>query len=252
MKIAVAGGTGMVGRHVVDVARERGHAVVVLARATGVDLTTGDGLESALAGIDAVVDVTSTATQDAQESRAFFDAVTRRLLAAGERAGVAHHVMLGIVGSDRAAGGYYVGKVHQEQLVESGAVPWTILRATQFHEFAQQLHGQVTVGPLVLVPVMRSEPVAAREVAERLVTLAAGGPLGRARDLGGPDVRRMVDMVRAYARRAGDRRPVLALPLPGPLGRGMRDGSLLTRDGADHGTTSFETWLSSVTQEVGR
>lgn len=251
MKLAVAGGTGMVGRHVVDVAREQGHDVVVLSRATRVDLTTGKGLDAALAGVDVVVDVTSTATQDAQESRAFFDAVTRHLLEAGERLGLAHHVVLGIVGSDRAAGGYYVGKLHQEQLVESGAVPWTILRATQFHEFAQQVHGQVTVGPLVLVPVMRSEPVAAREVAERLVSLAVGDPVGRATDLGGPDVRRMVDMVRAYARRIGDRRRVLALPLPGPLGRGMRNGALLTRDGADHGSTSFEVWLSTVPSEPG-
>ncbi|KQO41848.1 SDR family oxidoreductase [Aeromicrobium sp. Leaf245] len=249
MRIAVAGGTGMVGRHVVDVAREEGHEVVVLSRAAGVDLTEGEGLDVALAGVDVVVDVTSTATQDAQESRRFFDAVTRHLLAAEERAGVGHHVALGIVGSDRATGGYYVGKVHQEQLVESGAVPWTILRATQFHEFAQQLHGQVTLGPFVLVPVMRSEPVAAREVAERLVALAVGRPTGRARDLGGPDVRRMVDMVRAYARQVGDRRRILAVPLPGPLGRGMRDGSLLTRAGADHGTTEFEAWLSTVTSE---
>lgn len=239
----------MVGRHVVDVAREEGHEVVVLSRAAGVDLTRGEGLDVALAGVDVVVDVTSTATQDAQESRRFFDAVTRHLLAAEERAGVGHHVALGIVGSDRATGGYYVGKVHQERLVEAGPVPWTILRATQFHEFAQQLHGQVTIGPFVLVPVMRSEPVAAREVAERLVALAVGRPTGRATDLGGPDVRRMVDMVRAYARQVGDRRRVLAVPLPGPLGRGMRDGSLLTRAGADHGTTGFEAWLSTVGSE---
>jgi uncharacterized protein YbjT (DUF2867 family) len=249
MRIAVAGGTGMVGRHVVEVAREEGHEVTVLARSTGVDLTTGDGLDAALSGVEAVVDVTSTATQDPRRSREFFDAVTRHLLEAEQRVGVGHHVALGIVGSDRAEGGYYVGKVHQERLVEAGQVPWTILRATQFHEFAQQLHGQVTLGPIVLVPVMRSEPVAAREVAERLVALAVGGPVGRAVDLGGPDVHRMVDMVRAYARRVGDRRPVIAVPLPGALGRGMRRGALLTGDGADHGVTTFEAWLSTLGPE---
>lgn len=251
MKIAVAGGTGMVGQHVVEVARSRGHEVVVLSRSEGVDLVTGDGLATALTGVDVVVDVASTRTQKAAESEAFFGTVTRHLLAAEQDAGVGHHVALGIVGTDLAPDGYYAGKLLQERLVTEGPVPWTILRATQFHEFAQQIHGAVTLGPLILVPVMRSEPVAAREVGERLVDLAEAGPSGRATDLGGPHERRMVDMVRAYGRRVGDRRPVVAVPLPGVLGRGMRDGSLVTRDGADHGRTTFDAWLATVSSGRG-
>lgn len=246
MKIAVAGGTGMVGHHVVEVAHERGHETVVLSRSTGVDLLAGTGIAEALAGVDAVVDVASVQTQNADESREFFGTVTRHLLAAEKEAGVGHHVALSIVGVDLAPGGYYAGKVLQEELVAAGDVPWTVLRATQFHEFASQIHGAVTVGPLVLVPVMRSEPVAAREVAERLVELAAGKPSGRVADLGGPQERRMADMVRAYARRIGDRRRVLQVPLPGTLGKGMRNGSLITRAGADHGTTTFDVWLATV------
>jgi uncharacterized protein YbjT (DUF2867 family) len=135
MKVAVAGGTGVVGRHVVDVARERGHDVVVLARAEGVDLTTGAGLAERLVGVDAVVDVTSVGTQKRAEAEAFFGAVTRNLQAAG----AAHVVALSIVGIDDVDTGYYAGKRLQERLLTEGAVPWSVLRATQFHEFAEQV-----------------------------------------------------------------------------------------------------------------
>ncbi|RYI99987.1 MAG: SDR family oxidoreductase, partial [Actinomycetales bacterium] len=192
MKIAVAGGTGMVGRHVVEVARERGHDVAVLSRGEGVDLLAATGLEQALAGVDVVVDVTSTQTQKSEESEAFFGTVTRNLLAAEAEAGVSHHVALSIVGIDAAPEGYYAGKALQERLVSEGAVSWTILRATQFHEFAEQIHGSFALGPVMVVPRMVSEPVAAREVGERLVELAVAAPVGRATDLGGPATLRMV------------------------------------------------------------
>jgi len=246
MKIAVAGGTGVVGHHVVDLAREAGHEAVVLARSTGVDLVAGAGVAEALHGVAAVVDVASVQTQDARRSREFFGTVTRNLLAAEQEAGVGHHVALSIVGIDRAPGGYYAGKVLQEELVSAGGVPWTVLRATQFHEFASQIHGAVALGPITLVPTMRSEPIAAREVAERLVELASSGPAGRVADLGGPQERRMADMVRAYAQRIGDRRRVVQVPLPGILGQGMRKGWLITGPDADHGTTTFDEWLSTV------
>ncbi len=162
MKIAVAGGTGAVGRHVVDVARETGHESVVLTRSTGVDLVAGEGLADALPGVDAVIDVASVQTMSDAASRAFFGAVTRNLLAAETAAGVGHHVALSIVGVDDAPYAYYAGKVLQEQLVEAGPVPWTILRATQFHEFAAQLHARMRFGPIVVVPALQSQPVAAR------------------------------------------------------------------------------------------
>jgi len=248
-RIAVAGGTGAVGTHVVEVARSRGHEVVVLSRATGVDLVAGTGVADALAGVDAVVDVASVQTLKDTKSREFFGAVTRTLLAAEVAAGVAHHVALSIVGIDEAPHGYYAGKVLQEQLVTDGAVPWTILRATQFHEFASQVHGQVTLGPLVVVPRMRSQTVAAVDVAERLVDLVEAGPSGRVADLGGPEVAAMPDLVRAWARVTGDRRRVVAVPLPGALGKAMRDGTLVTGPGADHGATTFQQWLATLTQQ---
>ncbi|WP_405456322.1 SDR family oxidoreductase [Streptomyces sp. NBC_00101] len=243
MKIAVAGGTGAVGRHVVDLVREGGHEAVVLSRAHGVDLVSGSGAAEALRGVAAVVDVTSTPTMSAKASEEFFTTVTRQLLAAGQAAGVEHHVALSIVGVDRAPYGYYAGKVAQERVVEGGGVAWTILRATQFHEFAGQMYGRMRRGPLVVVPRMTSEPVAAREVAARLVELATGAPAGRVTDLGGPRVESMSAMVRAYAHHTGRRGLVVEVPLPGGMGRAMRDGSLVTRAPADHGTLTYAQWL---------
>ena len=243
MRIAVAGGTGAVGRHVVVAARDAGHDPLVLARSTGVDLVTGNGLD--LTGVAAVVDVTSTRARTADDARAFFGAVTRGLLAAEGVAGVGHHVTLGIVGSTDAPYDYYAGKALQEELVEAGPVPWTILRATQFHEFAAQIYGQYTVGPIVLVPAMRSQPVAAREVAQRLVELATAAPAGHAPDLAGPREERMVRMTRAWASAGGRRRPILEIPVPGPFGRALRDGTLLPRAGASIGRQTFDEWLAA-------
>jgi uncharacterized protein YbjT (DUF2867 family) len=244
MRIAVAGGTGTVGRHVVDVVHETGHEPVVLTRSTGVDLVTGVGLADALAGVDVVIDVSSTLTMSAAASRAFFGSVTRNLLAAEAAAGVAHHVALSIVGSDAAPYGYYAGKVLQEQLIEDGPVPWTILRATQFHEFASQLHSRMRLGPIVVAPAMQSQPVAAREVAERLVALAVAEPAGRVTDLAGPRVERMADMVRRWATATGRRGRVVEVPLPGAYGRAMRDGTLIAQPGSDLGVQTFDEWVA--------
>ena len=246
MKIVVAGGSGMVGRHVVAVAQERGQRVVVLSRATGVDLATGAGLAQQLEAADVVIDVTSTATQSAQQSRQFFGAVTRNLLEAEGAAGVPHHVALSIVGSDKAPFGYYAGKALQEELVSTGRIPWTILRATQFHEFAQQMVERFRFGPVTMVPTMTSQPVAAREVAERLVELAEGEPQGRPADLAGPEELRMAAMVKAYTAATGVRGPVVEIPLPGGFGKAMRDGTTLAGPDAQRGVQTFAQWIEGL------
>jgi len=246
MKIAVAGGTGTVGRHVVDIARRRGHGLVVLTRRTGVDLVSGAGLDGALAGVDAVLDVASITTLDAAGSIAFFEATTRALLRAEHEAGVDHHVALSIVGIDRAPEGYYAGKLAQERLIEQGTVPWTILRATQFHEFAEQVYARAKIGPFHVGPRMRTQPIAAREVAGRLVALAEARPSGRARDIAGPREESLVEMVRAFARARGSRAWIPAIPLPGATGRAQRDGSLLPGPGAELGTQTYADWLAAL------
>lgn len=244
-KIAVAGGTGVLGRHVVEVARQRGHDVVALALSTGVDLVAGTGLDGALDGVDAVVDVTSIQTQSARASEKFFGAVTRHLLEAEKAAGVGHHVALSIVGVDKAPYGYYTGKVLQEGLVTEGDVPWSLMRATQFHEFAGQIMDRLRRGPVVIAPRMRSQPVAASEVAGRLIDLVEAGPSGRVADFGGPREEQVVDMVRAYKVATGTKVWILPVPLPGALGRALRDGSLVTDGDADHGTQTYADWLRS-------
>lgn len=246
MRIAVAGATGVVGAHVVAVARERGYDVVELARSRGVDLTSGDGLADRLTGVAAVVDVTSVGTQSAEEAEAFFGGVTRTLLAAEAAeaaAGVAHHVALSIVGIDDVPSGYYQGKRLQERLVQEAPVGWSILRATQFHEFAEQVLGFVRVGPFSVVPRMLSQPVAAVEVAAALVDLVAAGPSGRVPDLAGPERLAMASLARRVSRSRGLGRRVVAVPLPGAAGRGMRDGSLCPTGGV-RGRITFDQWLA--------
>lgn len=243
MHIAVAGGTGTVGRHVTELVRRRGHQAVVLARSTGFDLLTGSGLARALEGVDGVIDVVSIPTLSAKASRRFFGTTTRTLLDAEVDAGVPHHVTLSIVNASRVSAGYYAGKTVQEDSVKRGAVPWTMLRSTQFHEFAAQTLDRASRGILAVVPVMRTQPVAAREVAERLVELALGTPRGHVPDLGGPREEHLIDMVRAYARATRTRTRVVQVRLPGRMGSAMRDGALLPGSTADRGTQSFAQWL---------
>lgn len=226
MRVAVAGGTGLVGRHVVEELTAAGHHPVVLARSTGVDLVTGTGLDGALAGVDAVVDVTNVTTTSGKKAVAFFDRVAHTLQDAGEQAGVRHHVLLSIVGIDRVGLGYYQGKLHQESVLKSGRTPWTVLRATQFHEFAQQTLDRVP-GPLAVVPRMRTQPVAAREVAQRLVRLVSAPAQGMAPELAGPRVEQLVDMTGRLLRARHQRRLLLPVKMPGATGTAMTGDGLL-------------------------
>ena len=245
MKIVVAGGTGLIGRMVVEAAEEQGHQVVVLARSRGTDLVTGTGtgLTERLTGADALIDVVNTTTTSARKSTDFFTTTTRNLLAAAESAGVRHHLTLSIVGVDRAPVGYYAGKRAQEQVVEAAATPWTILRATQFHEFVPQVYGLLRIGPLHLAPKMRLQPVAAREVAARLVALAVAEPARAILELGGPREEDLPALIRSFARSVGAKGWLPAVAIPGAFGRAQRDGTVLPGPGAERGTQTFEGWL---------
>ncbi|WP_084040219.1 SDR family oxidoreductase [Demequina sp. NBRC 110053] len=247
MRIAVAGVTGLLGSMVAEQARSRGHEVVPMARSLGVDVVTGEGLEDALVGVTAVVDVTNVGTMKADASVAFFEQATRTLLAAEQRAGVERHVALSIVGVERAPYDYYAGKRAQEQAIEAGGVPWTILRATQFHEFAAQVYAMAKAGPLHLAPKMRTQPIAGREVASRLVDLAESPALGGYVELAGPREESLNDMVRAWARASGHRGWMPSVGLPGPLGKAQRDGALLPDAGAEIGSETFAEWLDRTT-----
>ncbi|MET0839385.1 MAG: NAD(P)H-binding protein [Marmoricola sp.] len=243
MRIAVAGATGVVGAYVVEEARSRGHEVVPLARSLGLDVADGDGLDEALTGVDVVIDVLST-TAAGKQARAFFERTTTNLLRAEERAGVGHHLALSIVGIDGVPFGYYEAKVRQEELVEAGAVPWTILRATQFHEFAGQLLDRMGTRVVAPVPRMLSQPIAAVEVADALVDRAEAGPGGRVPELAGPEKRQMGELMRKTARARGKGVLVLPVPVPGAFGRAVRDGTLTPKADGPRGTLTFDAWLA--------
>ncbi len=253
MRIAIAGGTGTVGRLVTDAVRRHDHEPVVISRSTGIDLLTGEGLDTVLDGVHAVIDVTNTTSMSAAASIRFFQTVTQGLLAAEQRAGVHHHVVLSIVGIDstETGYGYYQGKRAQEHAVQEGPVPFSLVRATQFHEFARQMFERVKIGPFVLVPTMRTQPIAAAEVAERLVELAEGAPAGRVADIAGPRVERMAELARRYGRAAGLAGRVVEVSLPGSAGHQMRDGSLLAGTSAQLRGPEFAVWLREQTGSGG-
>ena len=198
MRIAVAGATGNIGARTVAAIESNGHEAVRISRSLGVDLTTGEGLDAALDGVDAVIDAISSPPISPEETRAYFGTTTRNLLAAEERAGVRHHVLLSIVGIGRTAGGtaHYSGKREQERLIEEGRVPWTIVPATQFHDFAAlavswtERDGVATIAPLLI------QPIAPNDIADILAEVATGTPQGRYVDVAGPEPQDLVDMAR--------------------------------------------------------
>jgi uncharacterized protein YbjT (DUF2867 family) len=243
MKIAVAGGTGVVGAHVVTELERRGHETVILSRSAGVDVVSGTGLAAALAGVDALVDATSVVTGRASESIAFFEAATKNLLAAETAAGVKHHVVISIVGAAKTNLAYYAGKKVQEELVMASDQPWSMLRTTQFHEFVHQVIGGGKLGPIQLVPIMSSQPVAAAEVAAALADLATGQPAGLVTDLAGPRAERWIDLVRHYLRATGSRRPAIEVRLPGAWWNALREGAMLPTGPVTLGKQTFAEWM---------
>lgn len=245
MRVAVMGATGRIGRYTVDTLKRSGHATVPISRSTGVDAYTGAGLDEALAGVDVVVDVCNTPSQDEAEIVDFFGTVTGNLLAAGDRAGVGHHVLLSIVGLDHDQHvPHYAGKREQERRVMAGPIPWSVVRSTQFHDFAAMIAGwSLQDGTASIAPVL-VQPIAQREVGEMLAEVATGVPLGRPIDIAGPETQDLVDMARrTFAARGEQVRLV-------PTWRGLFDTSmagevLLPGDGARLGSVTFDDWLAA-------
>ena len=172
------------------------------------------------------------------------DTTVAAYLAAAERVGDRHAVLLSIVGIDRIPHGYYAGKLAQEEEYSRASVPVSIIRATQFHEFAGQVAAQARVGPLQLAPRARVQPIAADAVASHLVSLAEGDPQGRSTDIAGPQEEQLSRMVREWERHAGHRRPVLPVDIPSAQMRGMRRGLALPGPDALILGPRFADWLS--------
>lgn len=247
MRIAVAGGTGLAGRAVVQALQDANHEAVVISRSTGVDVTTGAGLADALVGADVVIDATNVMSLGRAKSEAFFRAGSTNLMAAERDAGVKHHVVLSIVGSDRVDMGYYYGKRVQEAIALNGPIPATVLRATQFHEMSAQLLERASLfgGRIAFVPAMLTQPVAVQEVAAALAAAAQAAPAGLLPDLAGPERITMPDMVRRLVAARGLPTRVISVRLPGRTGRAAATGGLLPSGRGPRGHVTFTEWLST-------
>lgn len=245
MRIVVLGGTGQMGKLVVELAKAGGHEVVAAARSTGVDISSGAGLDEAFAGADVVVDASDHVTNSAKKAIDFFETAARNIAAAETRAGVKHHVLLSIVNCDDPqlkSFGYYQGKAAQERAVEASGIPFTILRSTQWFEFGEKTIALFGLGPVAMVPRMRSQPIAAKTVAEALVTCAQNGPTGRAPDLAGPEVLEIPAMTREILKYRGRRKWLIPISMPG-AGKAMKGGALLPWPGSTTAGPTLETWL---------
>jgi uncharacterized protein YbjT (DUF2867 family) len=246
MRMAIAGGTGTVGTYVVEAARAAGHQTTVLSRTTGVDVFRGTGMSGALADVDVLVDTLNPGSVRRAAAESFFTTTSTQLQAAAGRAGVKHVVMLSILGLEQVPGyGYFQAKLSQERTVAAGPVPATILRAAQFYEFAGQMVRLTRRGPVALVPKMRSQPIAARSVAEHLVRLAEARPGGR-HELAGPEVQEIPELARRLVAARGERVHVIGFAMPGQVGRQLRSDAMLAGPGTAIDGPSFTTWLTGT------
>ncbi|WP_319431162.1 SDR family oxidoreductase [Mycobacterium sp. RTGN5] len=239
MRITVAGASGQIGRQVVDLLTAEGHEVVAASRTSGVDVLTGDGVADALRDAHVLVDVLNSPSYEDEPVLEFFSTATRTLVAAAQAAGVAHYVALSIVGVTRLpTSGYMRAKVAQETLIEAAGLPYTIVRATQFDEFADGIVASMTEGDVVRVPDARIQPIAAAEVAAHVARAAVGSPVGVV-EIGGPDKITFAELARVVLARRGQQLTVVVDPRAPYFGAQVDGDSLVTGPGAVLGTTRF-------------
>ncbi|MGQ4381910.1 SDR family oxidoreductase [Streptomyces sp. SAS_270] len=245
--ILVTGGTGTLGSHVVPLLRDAGHEVRVLSRhgraaENGVsyvaaDLLKGEGIEAALEGVETVLHLAGGPKGD--------DEATRNLVRAASRAGVRHLVYISVIGADRLPVKWLQSKLAAEQAVSESGIPWTTLRAAQFHDLTLKMVRGMAKLPVVPVPGgLRLEPVDSREVAARLVELTLGEAAGLVPDIAGPRVYDMAELIRGYLKVSGKRRPKLPVRLPGKTGRAYRAGENLALEGSLTGKLTWEDFLA--------
>lgn len=246
--ILLTGGTGTLGRLVVPLLRDAGHRVRVLSRrdrepADGVEHVTGDllldhGIEPAVAGAEIVLHLAGGRKGD--------DAATRNLMRAAAHAGVEHVVYISVIGADRVPIAWFRSKLAAERAVAGAGLPWTTLRAAQFHDLTLTVVRKMAALPVVPVPGgLRFQPVDAGEVAARLVALALGEPAGLVPDMAGPAVYPLADLVRGYLRARGGHRLFMPVRMPGKAGRAYRAGENLSLDGITTGERTWEQFLAA-------
>ncbi|MGW1786253.1 SDR family oxidoreductase [Streptomyces sp. NPDC002143] len=242
MKFAVIGGTGLIGSQVVGNLNAAGHQAVPHSKSTGVDILSGQGLDEAVAGADVVVNLTNSPTFD-EASVAFFQTSMDNLLAAAQKGGVGHFVVLSIVGADQVPEmDYYRAKVLQEKLLAAGPIPYSIVRATQFMEFMDAVMTWTADGDTVRLPATPIQPIAAKDVAAAVAEVAAGAPLNGIRNIAGPEVFSLDELGRITLSHKGDKRTVVTDPAAGMFA--VIKGDVLTDKDAHLAPTRYTDWLS--------
>ena len=245
MKIAVAGGTGRLGRHISEVLAERGHEVVAMSRATGVDIITGAGLDAALNGVEVIIDAATGPSPEQRPATEFFVTAARNLQEAGARAGVRRAVVVSIINIDKSAGGYGLAKIAHVDTWRSGPIPVRIVRAAQFHEFVAQLLEWGTQGDVAYVPEMRTQIVSARTVAEVVADVATTqGDLVEIVEIAGPREEDLAQLATMLVARRGTPITVQAVRDPADPDADMQaTGGLLPGPGARLAGPTFQEWL---------
>lgn len=244
MKIVVIGGTGLIGSKTVAILRHGGHEVVAASPKAGVNTVTGDGLKEASAGAQVVIDLSNTASREANAALEFFETSGRHLLAVEATAGVRHHVTLSIVGTDRVPDQrYYRAKVAQEKLVEAASIPYTIIRSTQFLEFLGAIADASTDGGVVRLPAALLQPIAADDVAAIVAEVAVAQPRQGTIEIAGPERAPFTDIVARYLKAVGDTRIVVNDPDARYFGGRLEETSLVPLGEARLGGLTLERWL---------
>ncbi|SKA34564.1 SDR family oxidoreductase [Consotaella salsifontis] len=249
MKIVVIGGSGLIGRHLTAELSQQGHKAVAASPSSGVNALTGAGLAVALAGADAVVDVSNSPSFEDAAVLDFFERSGRNLVVAEREAGVKHHVTLSIVGTDRLEGnGYFRAKVVQERIVRDAGIPFTIVRATQFFELVTAIAEGSVDGDRLVVPDADFQPIAAVDVAAVLADVALAPPRNATIEIAGLDRQPLRDFVARRIAAAGDLRQVQADKAARYFGAALETGSLVPEHAraARLGPTRFESWLTAA------
>jgi uncharacterized protein YbjT (DUF2867 family) len=244
MKIVIIGGTGLIGSKLVTKLTALGHEAVAAAPNTGVNTLTGQGLAEVFEMAQVVVDVSNSPSFADAAVLEFFQTSTRNLLSYEAAAGVGHHVALSIVGSDRLpSSGYMRAKVVQERLIKDGPIPYTIVQATQFFEFAKRIADEATVDNTVRLPPVLFQPMAAEDVATALCGVAIAVPLNGTLEIAGPESFRFDDFIRQRLAALGDQREVIADSNAKYFGTELSERSIVPDNNAQLGEMRFEEWL---------
>jgi uncharacterized protein YbjT (DUF2867 family) len=253
MKIVVIGGTGLVGSKLVARLEEDGQDAVAASPDSGVNTLTGEGLAEVLADADVVVDVSNSPSFADEEVLTFFETSTRNLLEAEAAAGIGHHVALSVVGTERLAeSGYFRGKIAQETLIEGSRVPYSIVHATQFFEFAKSIADGATDGDTVRLAPVLIQPMAADDVAAAVARTAVGPPVNGILEVAGPEQFRLDEFIRHGLEERGDPREVVADPDARYFGARLGERTLVPDGDATLAETRFDDWLGRSAAEPAR